>query len=244
MTQVLIPASMDPPDNQRQTDVWLITFSDLVLLLLTFMVLIFAMSTPDLRRFEQLATGAKAAFGIGIIEVEAPETATFSAPLVNRPKASDLTFLASLLESSLSEFSEDGRIDVRRTEEYLVVSLPGDLAFEDGQASLSDDARRALFDMTAVLNNLDNQIAIAGHTDPIPLGDAPFLTNWELSLARAAQVANALTEAGYQKEVIIFGRADSDFARLGQAFPELDLSDRYAAARRVDIIILPNISGT
>ncbi len=64
-------------------------------------------------------------------------------------------------------------------------------------------------------------------------------SNWELSLARAAAVANALRRSGYTEDIIAYGYADSRFSQL----PDLPADQRRALGRRVDIVVLPNAEG-
>ena len=96
-----------------------------------------------------------------------------------------------------------------------------------------------MFNLGGVLRNIGNQIGINGHTDPVlPTGGA-YASNWELSMARAAAVANALRRSGYAEDIIAFGFADSRFSQL----PDLPTDQRHALGRRVDIVVLPNAGG-
>ncbi|MCW8861063.1 MAG: OmpA family protein, partial [Rhodospirillales bacterium] len=103
------------------------------------------------------------------------------------------------------------------------------------RAVLSEKANDALFVLGGVLRNVNNMIGVNGHSDPEPTGGVNYTSNWELSLARAIAVANALRRAGYDGDVLTYGYADSRFSTLS----ELPDSQKYSLARRVDIVILP-----
>ena len=119
----------------------------------------------------------------------------------------------------------------------MVIALPGDLLFPPGQASLSQKAQGALFVLGGVLGNVGNQIGINGHTDPFPPQGETFLSNWELSLARAVAVANSLKRSGYRENIIAYGLSDSRFNEL----PDMPDVQRRALGRRVDVVVMPTV---
>ena len=128
---------------------------------------------------------------------------------------------------------------VVRMEDFMIVMLPGDLLFAPGRAVLSDKARQTLFSLGGVLRNIDNEVVVNGHSDSIrPMG-GEYDTNWDLSLSRAAVVANALRQAGYTQEIVASGFADTRYAEL----PDLPEAERAALGRRVDILIMPTVAG-
>ena len=126
-----------------------------------------------------------------------------------------------------------------RLEDRLVIALPGDLLFAPARADLSEKARQAVFNLGGVLRNIGNQIGIDGHTDPVSVTGGAYTSNWELSLARAAAVADALRRSGYTEDIVVYGFADSRFSQL----PDLPVDQRRALGRRVDIVVLPNAGG-
>lgn len=125
-------------------------------------------------------------------------------------------------------------------DDRLVIALPGDLLFPPGQAVMPDEARSALFTLGSLLRNVGNQIGVNGHSDPSPPApEKGFQSNWELSLARASAVANALRSSGYTDDIIAYGYADSRYAQL----PDLPPEERTKLGRRVDIVIFPTVGG-
>ncbi len=87
-----------------------------------------------------------------------------------------------------------------------------------------------------MLRNVGNQIGVNGYTDSTRPG-AAHASNWELSLARAITVANALKRAGYDEDIVAYGYADSRLAQLA----DLPVEQRAALARRVEIVIFPTV---
>jgi chemotaxis protein MotB len=103
-------------------------------------------------------------------------------------------------------------VHFRREDRGLVVSIVSDqVLFDPGSATLRTDGRGVLDGLAGALLALPNPIAIEGHTDDVPISNARFPSNWELSTARATSVlqhligaygfpADRLTAAGYGEQ--------------------------------------------
>lgn len=202
---------------------WLVTFSDLICLLLTFFVMLYAMSEPDQARYKALVSGVPGAKPEQAGQAR-PESA-FSAASLDRTKSIDLGYLGRVFESQVAR--DPALVDVRisRVDSTLVLSLPSDLLFAPDDATLSEEGRRALFVMGGVAANIGNNVDVVGHADAAPAG-RNWPSNWELSLARAQAVADALHEVGYLRDITVRGYGD------GQSGGEIT-----AAARRVDLVV-------
>ncbi len=224
----------------------MVTFSDLVVLMLAFFVLLFAMSAFKAEAFERLTASLTQAFsGASLAQgPDAPVTTTredqggHEAPRgTRRPRAQDLGYLAAVLSDMFAQDPRFGGTLVQKLDDRLVILLPADLLFAGGRADIAPEARPVVADLGAALSNLRNRIAVAGHTDPRPVAaGSPFPGNWELSLARAAAVANGLRRAGYAQPLEVWGHAATRFDALAPV-PE---AERDRLARRVDIIVLPD----
>jgi len=214
--------------------VWVVTFIDLVTLLLTFFVLIFAMSVPDGGRYADVAIGLGKTFGgerkPGDVEAGAD---TYVLNEIKRAGL-DLDYVGNLIEGHMVADDILRRARVHRLLDRLVISLPGDVVFASNSAELSATAPQAIGHLAALLSNLNNQIAIQGHTDPNPIRGGQFTSNWELSLARASAVAMAVKNAGYERPLTVLGLGESRYADLDTNIPP---NRRYQLARRVDIVI-------
>lgn len=202
---------------------WLVTFSDLICLLLTFFVMLYAMSEPDPARYKALAAGAPGARPEQTGE-ERPEAA-FSAASLDRGKAIDIGYLGRVFESQMAKNPELADIRIDRVDGTLILSLPADLLFASGEATLSEGGKRALFVMGGVAANIGNAMDVVGHADASPVTHR-YPSNWELSLARAQTVADTLRQSGYLREITVRGHGD------GQSGGRVDPS-----ARRVDLVV-------
>jgi chemotaxis protein MotB len=216
---------------------WLVTFTDLTILVLTFFVLLFSMSTVHKEHW-----GALVATLADTLQ-STPDTSSrdVSAPLtvdtVRHDAAIDLEYLASVLGAKLRGNEAMARAVLHRLDDRLVVSLPGDLLFATGSPELDDRGRQALFVLSGILANVANRVDVLGHADPRPSGDGDEASDWALSLDRAVTVAEELRRAGYERPLVTLGLGASRFAGLASARSQ---AERAALARRVDLVIRPS----
>lgn len=220
----------DAPHNGGRA--WLITFTDLVALMLTFFVMLFAMSRVEQQKWEELiGTLTQNPAVLGELAANPPRAAL---AMEEEPAVagSDLDYLAPLLRQQMAADPLLTAGTVERLSDRIIISLPTDLLFAPGSDALDPGASRAVFALGGALQNLANRIEVVGHADPTPPGGA-FASNWELSLARAMTVAHLLSRAGLEDGLIVRGHGDAHFARIPSTVPD---ARRRMLARRVDIV--------
>lgn len=217
------------------TKMWMLTFTDLVSLLLTFFVMLFAMTNVKIDEWDKVIDSLSQTLNPAIEEVVNKPTAQLNIGTLFRRHAVNLDYLASVFEENLSSDPVLRNALVVRLEDRLIVALPGDLLFQPGAAVISESARDAMFTLGAMFANVGNSIAVNGHTDPDAPGGGGFASNWELSVARASSVANAIRRGGYDEQIVAFGLAATQYNLL----PNLDDAERRRMARRVDIVVMP-----
>lgn len=223
------PSPSSTPGNAA----WLITFTDLVALMLTFFVMLFAMSNVKIDRWNEMTDALSKSLNPARATLSTSPTAQYNISSAFRTRAINLDYLFAVLESKIGNDPTLERSRLTLLEDRLVISLPGEDLFSYGGAALSDDAQRALFALGGVLRHVENQLAVVGHA--LPQAATGYSTEWELSLARAIAVANALTKAGYNEDVFAYGNGASELKTLA-AVPE---STRRQLAQRIDIVLMP-----
>lgn len=217
------------------TQAWMLTFTDLVSLLLTFFVLLFAMSSVKVDEWTKVIDSLSQTLNPAPEKEIAKPTAQLNIGTLFRRRAVNLDYLSSVIEENLSSDPVLHNALIVRLEDRIIIALPGDLLFEPNAATVSENARDAMFTLGAMFANVGNSIAVNGHTDPTPPGGDTFASNWELSIARAASVANAIRRGGYDQQIVTFGYADAGYNLL----PQLSDVERRRMARRVDVVVLP-----
>ncbi|MCU0698549.1 MAG: OmpA family protein [Myxococcaceae bacterium] len=148
----------------------------------------------------------------------------------------------SEFRSLLSRFKsliDAGKLSVRIVEGRMVVVLATDILFASGSAALSKEGKAAIVEVSQVLASIPKRsFQVDGHTDSVPIATAQFPSNWELASARALTVVKAMLEAGMPKERI-------SAASFADARPVAsnDSAEGKAANRRIEISIVPDLSG-
>jgi len=226
-----------PTSQQAVSNAWLLTFSDLISLMLTFFVLLFSMSNVKVDHWENVIESLSKTLHPTPIKSIPAINASFNIGTLFRKKAINLDYLASVLRDSLAPLQLLKGTKVVRLEDRLIITLPGDLLFEPGRGVMTKQAVEAMFILGGVFRNMDNEISVDGHTDPEPPVGQGYGSNWTLSTARAAAVANSLRRAGYRQKIVAYGYADSRY----QNIPALAEEKRRALGRRVEIVVLPTV---
>lgn len=228
------------PKAEEPKNAWMVTFTDLVSLMLTFFVLLFSMSSVKVDEWDAMIDTLTQTLNPGKLTTVAAATAKFNIGTIFRRQATNLDYLSGVMESVIREDPVLSNSRIMLLDDRLVIAMPGDLLFPPGLAVMPDEARSALFTLGSLLRNVGNQIGVNGHTDPSPPDPARgYTTNWELSLSRATAVANALRASGYTDDIIAYGYADSRYNQLPNLTPE----ERKQLGRRVDIVIFPTVGG-
>jgi chemotaxis protein MotB len=202
----------------RVSPVWLITFSDLVCLLLSFFVLILSFSRIDPTDFSKAARSVRGALGASGATVA---MGRFSAPAAVRPPAENA---ARAIRRRLQILGADNSIGVAYDPEgNLRLTLPSAVLFEGQESDLNPQAFPVLREIAAVLTQHPRAtIEVRGHTDSTPLNPTPAAPdNYALSHLRAHAVAQRLHEEASipmsRFELIARG---PDEPRATQATPE------------------------
>ena len=228
---------LETKDDSRSNS-WIIIFTDLVSLMLTFFVLLFAMSTIKVDKWESITDSLSQSLSPTSSKKVAAATAQFNIASIFRKRAINLGYLSALLGDMISKDELLGQGKLINLEDRLIITLPGNILFAAGESKLKEKARKALFNLGGVLRNIGNEIGVNGHTAPGKVQGDVYQSNWELSLARAIAVANELRRSGYTETITSYGYADSLYSQL----PKMAESERREHSRRIDIIIRPTVS--
>ncbi|MEM6812204.1 MAG: flagellar motor protein MotB [Pseudomonadota bacterium] len=223
-------------DNAQQaSNIWLISFTDVMALMLTFFVMLFSMANPEQEKFEVLRQNISQTFTNSEgTRFERGQEDDINIAKIDFNKALDLRYLRALIDNLINNNVELQDIIILENANRLIISVPQEILFESGSATIKSEATRTLFALIQSLKQIKNSIEIIGHTDPVPVSSSDFASNWELSLTRAAGVAGILQNAGYRKPITIKGYASGRYDDLDEDF---SVEERNALSRRVDIII-------
>ena len=194
---------------------WLITFTDLVSLMLAFFVMMFAMSGGTVELWDAAGQSLSRTLDPSRSPPPPPPppAAARNVPMVARAPALDLDYLAALFRRVRQNSPELLQARLARVPDGLILVLgPGDVFTEDifdGEGiRLSPAAAKTLSAVGVILGNFSNRIGVRVRADPAVMPGAGYPFAWEIALVRAAAVANALRAAGYDREIAAYGLTD------------------------------------
>lgn len=218
---------------------WLLSFGDVTALMLTFFVMLFAMSQVNSEKWDAVISVISTRTEIDP-NLKPNPNAEKNISSVEMLPALPPEYLSGILKEKLAEDPVLSRARVTLMDERVTISLPSKDIFLPESSLIAAPAERALFRLAGVLNKFGNQIVVEGHTDPSAITNTAFSSNWELSLARALSVSQYLYDAGYPYDLTAMGLADSKYRFINNALSE---DRRYELARRVDIVIYADAGG-
>ncbi|TKJ40727.1 chemotaxis protein MotB [candidate division LCP-89 bacterium B3_LCP] len=183
---------------------WLITYADLITLLLGLFVVLWSMGRADLEKYKEMRAAFKDVFGGGAaVQLQKlpglPEVGRGGdGPYDNLdggayPDTSE-AYLTAKLSEALEDMSEvAGEISVEIEERGVIIHLTESVLFDLGKAGLKPAAKKLLSGVAPVFIKSGRPIIIEGHTDNLPISTRDFPSNWQLSAARSANVVHYLT---------------------------------------------------
>jgi chemotaxis protein MotB len=236
---------------------WLVSYADFITLLFAFFVVMFASSQANKSKAKQVSDSVREAFqhgemsaaisvvlGRGKHEVEKqpekadPKTSIEKPPPQTpqpqqhpqppqRPPPADLN---KVLAKELSS----GKVQVRLDSRGLVISLREAAFFASGDDVVSPDSLPILVKIAAAIRDLPNGVRLEGHSDSIPIHNARFRSNWELSAARATTMLELLRDkcALDTSRFSVAGYAENAPVDTN------DTEEGRAHNRRVDLVVL------
>ncbi|MEW5701282.1 MAG: flagellar motor protein MotB [Candidatus Zixiibacteriota bacterium] len=220
-----------PPvhDNHER---WLLTYADLITLLLAFFVVMYSMSRIDAKKFGAMSnalTGVLRGQSAALDQVQ-PDDLLGGGPL----KTGALRLVQKQLQQMVHKERMEASISSDLSERGLVIHVREGALFDEGKAELTPGAITILRTIGGEISKVRNDVRVEGHTDPRPINTPRFPSNWELSTARATSVLRFLVDST--------GFAPTRISAVGyghyRPVAPNDTPDSMAKNRRVDIVIL------
>ncbi|ABW19035.1 OmpA/MotB family protein [Alkaliphilus oremlandii] len=236
-------------DQPAGAPLWMTTYSDMVTLLLCFFVLLFAFSTVETQKFDQLMQSLQNAIGVSSSGILDGGNTLFPNDFIDQSLMGDLTAgqrnelenfreLQETLESYLQEYDLETEVLVSQESRGLMLRFQDNVLFDPGKAELKPRSKEILQDIAEFLRSpelKDKDIRVEGHTDTVKVNPTSiYPTNWELSTGRASNVVR------YFIEEIDMDPERFSIAGYGEYQPIApnDTVENKSKNRRVDIVIL------
>jgi chemotaxis protein MotB len=191
----------------EQKGKWLLTFNDMITLVLTFFVLILSMSSIEATKVKGVADSVKKVLGMkpeqegnnrGIIESVIPslrdaDIERARAQEGHKQSASAVKDKRMALYKALENLKGQKIVPVNNG---FLLSMNEQVLFSPGGAELTMKGHKALKALGVVLQSLDVFVRVEGNTDNLPIATGQYPSNWELSLARSVSVVKYLVSEG------------------------------------------------
>jgi chemotaxis protein MotB len=218
---------------------WLVTFADLMTLLLTFFVLLLSMATMDRSILREISVSVVGVEGL------APKKGAGKVPVkfeivqkaIENPasvfeemqRIKDVLFPEEVLPEGMAKSTLDENLDILVRPEGIALVLSDELLFATGQSELAEDRKKILSTFVEFLAAVPAPVNVGGYTDNVPGGAKD---NYTLSAERAMSVLGYFLELGFEPERF-------SVSAYGEAFPlaDNDTPEGRAKNRRVEILM-------
>jgi chemotaxis protein MotB len=229
-------------EGHENTERWLLTYADMITLLMLFFIILYSMSTRDKGKFEALAQALEAVFAggnFGVFDSQPFKTnkglmenlGKYPADRSRSKKKAILHKFSSALYSTI----QAGKVRVTTNEMGVAIILSSDMFFDSGSARINPEEIQTLEKVAKLISEMNNNVRIEGHTDNrvLNLSNTQFRSNWELSGARALNILEFFESYGLKSDRM----SSVAFGSTRPMVPNESPEDR-ALNRRVEIIIV------
>jgi len=230
---------------KKASSEWLVTYSDMVTLMLCFFVALFNPDESDPIRLQQMISAFNS-IGMGASTggntITSGKSADLGNTIMSLPSMDQGKNMGTAVKRAMSLFMPEVRstkIKITHDERGVVISLASDLFFAPASAEINyEDSRSILLRLGSLLNSQEvagRRFRIEGHTDGSDTDPAVWPSNWELSTARSLAVLHYLADIGVDENRF-------QVAGFAATMPisRDDTAEGRANNRRVDIVILDN----
>lgn len=165
-----------------QEELWLITYADLITLLLCFFILLFSASSIDQNVWETIKT-------------------SYSTKMKKKVANTPLADIKNQLDSMLMKEVKDNKLEILKDENGINMRFLSTSFYNSGEATLLPEGKEIVDKIFTIIKNVKGtefNIDVEGHTDDNPISNISFPSNWELSVARASNVVRYLVERGIE----------------------------------------------
>lgn len=228
---------------------WMVSYADFVTLLFAFFVVMFASSRQDHRKTQQAEVSIRTAFRtMGVFPSAGKQTGLSSVvvpPADAVPSQGDLDSMAMAMQDlrdleyrmheALAPQIANGTVSISLGRGGLLISLSSAGFFQSGSAAPIASSLPALNKIGQAIATTPYDVRIEGHTDNLPIHNAEYSDNWELSTARATVLTRLFIE---EDHIVPTRLSAAGYAQYHPVASNLTAAGR-SRNRRVDIIVLP-----
>jgi len=228
---------------------WLVPYADILTLLLALFIVLFASSSVDAVRFQQLSNVFNQVFTSGTGFMDFPSDSPSNEPTSpeQRTGAEKLEKLGKNEQEELMEVQErvndyiqkndlTDKLGTNLTDEGMLISIRENVLFESGVAEVRSENRKMAKEISGLLvMDLPRNIIVSGHTDNIPIKNSKYESNWDLSVMRSVNFMKLLLENKDLDPEMFSAKGHGEFKPVASN----ETKKGRAKNRRVEILIVP-----
>ena len=217
---------------------WLTTFNDLITLLMVFFVMLFTMSSIDIKKLKDFQNALQS--GLGVLKEGQRVSVGLTEPPITPSDVESVMILEEIEEKVPNEirdfvkaFDSEPEITATYTKKGVLITLSNTILFQFGMADINLESFPVLDKIAAIISKTSESVRVEGHTDNLPIHTEKFPSNWELSIKRAVNVVKYFVGIGKipPQRLSAVGYGESK-----PLFPN-DTTEHRAANRRVEILL-------
>ncbi|HLG72167.1 MAG TPA: flagellar motor protein MotB [Chloroflexota bacterium] len=231
-----------PKPEKDRSERWLLTYADLITLLMVFFVILYSFSIIDVRKFLSLKGSLTQAFNQGVLQ--GVQTSGLNTSVSGSSVQTQITAasqaaqqsVASQLQQIAEATGDSESISVREQPSGVTVSLSAGLLFQSGTADLKPGAKALLDQISQPLKDIGNPLEVVAYTDDVQpqSTNSKFADNWQVGEARSYSVLRYLIDSDKMPENRLSLGNRGQYSPL---YPNNSPENR-ARNRRVDINIV------
>ena len=228
---------MYKPNNKfkphKRNPNWIVTFADLMALLLAFFVMLFSFSSMDTEKYKEVSEAMEEAFTVELSK-QAQSLLDIKEHQPAPPRDSIIRLMfTKYAEDNLQQEIKQGLVEINAENGRTVIRFPEKVTFPSGSAILNQQSIPLIRKVGKILSESKGIVMVSGHSDDQPIHTDKYNSNWELSSSRAASVVRTLldTQLLAPDKFIIQGYAET------KPIKPNDTPQNRAINRRVEIIV-------
>ena len=223
--------------THNNSERWLLTYSDLITLLMVFFVIMYSMSNIDKQKYQQISESLQETLGtVDTSEKNKGDgnNTIKSTNESNKETEDDLIGLKDEVDKYIKENGLEDDIVAKSYKKGLVISFKDDILFNSGEAILKQDYIENIKKVGDLLKTVDYYVRVEGYTDNVKMSNDKFKSNWELSSARANEVLHFLVDNDYVSNEKICSVGYGEYRPVASN----DTAEGRNKNRRVDILLI------
>lgn len=193
-------------EEKKGEQSWLLTYSDVITLVLCMFVMLYSFSTIDVQKFERLVQSLNQSLsgvldGGRIIDPEPKDDLPIEDDDIDQDQGDkdtdrELLEVYQKITRLIREYGLEDQVFIGVESKGVEIRFADGVFFDSGRAILRPTAFDLLNRLANILNEIDNEILVEGHTDNVPINTPQFPSNWELSTSRALSVVRYFESQG------------------------------------------------